>query len=85
MFVLCRNDDILIGGNRYPMSLVRSKFMKLTSTHVLYVMDCLKSNTTKVRNIRKYLLATLFNAPTTISSYYQAEVNHDLPQYARAK
>ena len=83
--VLCRNDDILIGGNRYPMSLVRSKFMKLTSTHVLYVMDCLKSNTTKVRNIRKYLLATLFNAPTTISSYYQAEVNHDLPQYARAK
>ena len=67
------------------MSLVRSKFMKLTSTHVLYVMDCLKSNTTKVRNIRKYLLATLFNAPTTISSYYQAEVNHDLPQYARAK
>ena len=76
---------MLIGGNRYPMSLVRSKFMKLTSTHVLYVMDCLKSNTTKVRNIRKYLLATLFNAPTTISSYYQAEVNHDLPQYARAK
>ena len=75
----------MIGGNRYPMSLVRSKFMKLTSTHVLYVMDCLKSNTTKVRNIRKYLLATLFNAPTTISSYYQAEVNHDLPQYARAK
>lgn len=76
---------MLIGGNRYPMSLVRSKFMKLTSTHVLYVIDCLKSNTTKVRNIRKYLLATLFNAPTTISSYYQAEVNHDLPQYARAK
>lgn len=83
--VLCRSDDMLIGSNRYPMSLVRSKFMKLNSLHVLYVMDCLKANTTKVRNIRKYLLATLFNAPTTISSYYRAEVNYDLPQYARAK
>lgn len=83
--VLCCNDDMVIGGNRYPMSLVRSKFMKLNSCHVLYVMDCLKANTTKVRNIRKYLLATLFNAPTTISSYYQAEVNHDFPMYARAK
>lgn len=83
--VLCQGDDMVIGSNRYPMSLVRSKFLKLNSSHVLYVMDCLKANTTKVRNIRKYLLATLFNAPTTISSYYQAEVNHDFPMYAKAK
>lgn len=83
--VLCQNDDMVIGSNRYPMSLVRSKFLKLNSCHVLYVMDCLKANTTKVRNIRKYLLATLFNAPTTISSYYQAEVNHDMPQFAKAR
>lgn len=83
--VLCQNDDMVIGSNRYPMSLVRSKFLKLNSGHVLYVMECLKANTTKVRNIRKYLLATLFNAPTTISSYYQAEVNHDMPQFAKAR
>ena len=47
-----------------------------------YAIDCFKSNTTKVRNIKKYLLTTLFNAPSTISGYYQAEVNHDFPQYA---
>ena len=83
--VVSQGDSMIIGSNRYPMSLVRSKFMKLNSSHVEYVMDSLKANTTKVRNIKKYMLATLFNAPTTISSYYQAEVNHDFPQYARAK
>lgn len=46
-------------------------------------MDCMKGNTTKVRNIKKYLLAALFNAPTTIGGYYQAEVNHDMPQFAK--
>ncbi|MCQ2081816.1 MAG: replication initiator protein A [Lachnospiraceae bacterium] len=83
--VISRGDSMVIGSNRYPMSLVRSKFLKLNSSHVEYVMDSLKANTTKVRNIKKYMLATLFNAPTTISSYYQAEVNHDFPQYARAR
>lgn len=76
--VLNQGDSIVIASNKYPMSLVRSKFLKLDSSHVEYVMDCLKSNTTRVRNIRKYMLATLFNAPVTIGSYYQAEVNHDL-------
>lgn len=83
--VISQGDSMVIGSNRYPMSLVRSKFLKLNSSHVEYVMDSLKANTTKVRNIKKYMLATLFNAPTTISSYYQAEVNHDFPQYARAR
>ncbi len=83
--VLCQNDDIVIAGSRYPISLVRGKFMRLNSSHVEYVIDCLKANTTKVRNIRKYMLASLFNAPTTISSYYQAEVNHDFPMYAKAR
>ena len=55
------------------------------SGHVEYVVDSLKSNTTKVRNIKKYLLAALFNAPSTISGYYQAEVNHDMPQFARVR
>lgn len=59
--------------------------MKLDSMHVEYVMDCLRGNTTKVKNIKKYLLAALFNAPSTIKGYYQAQVNHDMPQYAMVK
>ena len=61
---------------------MRSKFLKLNSSHVEYAIDCFKGNTTKVRNIKKYLLTTLFNAPSTISGYYQAAVNRDYPQYA---
>lgn len=83
--VLSQGDSIIIASNKYPMSLVRSKFLKLDASHVEYVMDCLKANTTKIRNIKKYMLATLFNAPVTMGSYYQAEVNHDFPQYARAR
>ena len=80
--VLCKNDIIIVASNRYPAELVRSKFLKLNSSHIGYAIDCLKSNTTKVRNIKKYLLTTLFNAPSTISGYYQAEVNHDFPEFA---
>ena len=83
--VVSQTDTIVINSNKYPMSIVRSKFLKLNSSHIEYVMDCLKANTTKVRNIKKYMLATLFNAPSTMSSYYQAEVNHDWPQYAKAR
>ena len=83
--VISKSDSIIIASNRYPTELVKSKFLKLNSGHVEYVMDCLRSNTTKVRNIKKYLLAALFNAPTTMSGYYSARVNHDFPQYARAK
>lgn len=80
--VLCKNGNVLIAKNEYPVQLVKSKFLKLHSGHIEYVMDCLKGNTSKVRNIKKYLLAALFNAPSTISGYYQAEVNHDMPQFA---
>ena len=80
--VLCRNNEIVVASNKYPAELVRSKFLKLTSSHIEYAMGCMKANTTKVHNIKKYLLATLFNAPSTISGYYQAEVNHDYPQFA---
>ena len=80
--VLCRNNEIVVASNKYPAELVRSKFLKLTSSHIEYAIGCMKSNTTKVHNIKKYLLATLFNAPSTISGYYQAEVNHDYPQFA---
>ena len=83
--VLCRTDSVCIASNQYPAQLVKSKFLKLNSSLIQYVMDCLKETTSKVRNIKKYLLAALFNAPTTMRSYYQAEVNHDFPQYACAK
>ena len=69
---------ICVSGDDYPASLVKEKLLRLTSTHMDYVFECLDKNTTYVRNIKKYLLATLFNAPSTIDSYYSALVNHDL-------
>ena len=80
--VLCKNKSIVVASSEYPAELVRSKFLKLNMFHVEYAMDCIRKNTSKIHNIKKYLLAALFNAPSTISGYYQAEVNHDLPQYA---
>lgn len=80
--VLCKSDNVIIASNEYPVQLVKSKFLKLNSSHIQYVMECLKGTTSKVRNIKKYLLAALFNAPSTMKSYYQAAVNHDMPQYA---
>ena len=80
--VLCQNEEILIASNRYPVQFVKSKFLKLKYSHIEYVIECLKKNTSKVKNIKKYMLAALFNAPVTIDGYYQAEVNHDMPQFA---
>ena len=69
---------IRIAGDDYPAKLVKSKFMKLNSSHIQFVIDCMHQNTTKIRNIKKYLLAVLFNAPNTIDSYYTALVAHDM-------
>ena len=69
---------IRIAGDDYPAEVVKSRFMKLDSSHVQYVMDCMKDNTTYVRNIKKYLLAALYNAPTNINSYYSSLVQHDM-------
>ena len=80
--VLCQNEEILIASNWYPAELVKSKFLKLEYSHIEYVIECLKKNTSKIKNIKKYMLAALFNAPATIDGYYQAEVNHDMPQFA---
>lgn len=74
--------EILIASERYPAALVKSKFLKLNYMHIDYVISCMKKNTTKVKNIKKYLLAALFNAPSTIDGYYQAEVNADMPHWA---
>ena len=78
--MLCKNTDIIVASNSYPAELVKSKLLKLNNTHIEYAMDCLEKNTTKVRNIKKYMLAVLFNAPSTVSGYYQAAVNHDMSQ-----
>lgn len=69
---------IRIAGEEYPYSLVKSKFLKLNSSHLQYVIGCMQNNTTKVANIKAYLITALYNAPNTISHYYNAEVNHDL-------
>ena len=82
--VIGTGKEILIASNRYPAEIVKSRFLKLNYSHIEYVLYCLKQNTTKVKNIRKYLLAALFNAPSTMDGYFQAEVNHDMPQYVLA-
>ena len=76
--VCSKRECIRVCGEDKPAEVVKSRLMKLTNEHIRYVMDSLKENTTKVRNIKQYLLAVLYNAPITISSYYSALVNHDL-------
>ena len=71
---------IRIAGDDYPAELVKAKFMKLNSSHIEFVLDCLQQNTTKIRNIKQYLRAALFNAPSTIDSYYTALVAHDMAE-----
>lgn len=80
--LVSQQEYILIASDRYPAELVKSKLLKLNYSHIDYVLHCFHSNTTKVRNIKKYLLAALFNAPSTMSGYYRAEVNHDMPELA---
>ena len=70
--------SIRIAGDDYPAELVKSKFMRLDSSHIEFVFDCLSKNTSEIRNIKKYLLAMLFNAPSTINGYYAALVAHDM-------
>ena len=75
---------IRIAGDDYPAELVKAKFMKLNSSHIEFVMDCMRENTTKIRNIKQYLRAVLFNAPSTIDNYYTALVAHDMASGALA-
>ena len=77
--VVCvKRKSIRIGGEDYPYELVKSKFLKLNQGHIEYVMERMKNTTTKIGNIRSYLLTTLYNAPDTMNYYYQQEVQHDL-------
>ena len=76
--VCSRRETIRIAGDDYPAEVVKSRFLKLDSSHIEYVLDRMRGNTTYVRNIKKYLLAALYNAPATIGSYYTSLVSHDM-------
>lgn len=75
--ILSKRKYIRIARDEIPVEVVKSRLLKVDSSHVEYVFDCLDQNTTKVRNIKAYLLTALYNAPATMDSYYRAEVNHD--------
>ena len=77
--VICgTSETVRIGKSEFPREVVRSRLFKLNCEHIEYVVDCMKENTTDVRNIRSYLLTALYNAPATIDNHYRAKVNHDL-------
>ena len=76
--VCAKRKTTRISGADFPHEIVRSRFLKLDSSHIEFVMDCLQKNTTQVHNIKQYLLAVLFNAPTTMNNHYTSLVNHDM-------
>lgn len=78
VLMMPEDSTLRIAGAEKPVSLVKSRFMKLDYSHIEYVLFCLQRNTAKVGNIKAYLLTTLYNATMTMNHYYQAEVNHDL-------
>lgn len=79
--VCTQKASLVIAGDTYPAAIVKSKLLKLTSEHIEYVIDCMRENTSDIRNIKKYLLAALFNAPSTIDSYYTTKVHHDMANF----
>ena len=82
--VCTRRKTIRVAGDDYPAELVKAKFMKLDGEHIRFVLDCMRENTTKIRNIKQYLKAALFNAPSTIGNYYTSLVSHDMASGALA-
>ena len=78
-FVSWKTPDLLNGnaGDDKPTEVVRSRLKKLNADHIRFVLGCLAENTAPVRNMKQYLLAMLYNAPTTMNLYYQNKTNHD--------
>ena len=77
--VVCvKRTTIRIAGEDYPYELVKSKFLKLNSGHLEYVIGCMHDTNTKITNIKAYMVTALYNAPSTINHYYQQEVQHDM-------
>ena len=76
---LCsKRSTFSLGKDTYPYALVKDRLLRLDSSHIEYILDCIDGNTTDIRNIKPYLLKTLINAPATMDSYYRTKVNHDL-------
>ena len=75
--VTSRKRFLRICGEEKPKEVVKSRLMKLDSSHIQYILECLKENSTQIRNIKQYLLATLYNAPVTVDSYYSTQVRHE--------
>ena len=80
--VCARRKTARVCGSDFPAEVVKSQLLKLDAEHIRFVLKCLHENTSKIKNIKQYLLATLYNAPITISSYYSALVSHDLAEPA---
>lgn len=77
--VVCvKRSTIRVAGEEYPYELVKSRFLKLESSHLEYVIGCMQNTTTKITNIKAYMITSLYNAPTTINHFYQQEVQHDM-------
>ena len=77
--VVCvKHPTIRVAGEEYPYELVKSRFLKLESSHLEYVIGCMQNTTTKITNIKAYMITSLYNAPTTINHFYQQEVQHDM-------
>ena len=76
--ICSKKETIRVAGNDFPQAVVKSRLLKLDGEHIRFVFDCLKENTTQVRNMKQYLLTVLYNAPVTIENHYAAQVNHDL-------
>ena len=83
IFCASPGEKCRVNGIDFSIPVVQKRFRQLTGEHIEYVLDCLKGNDREIRNVRSYLITSLFNAPTTIGSYYQARVNHD--RYERQK
>lgn len=76
---LCsKRSSFSLGKDTYPYALVKDRILRLDSSHIEYILDCIDGNTTDIRNIKPYMLKTLINAPATMDSYYRTKVNHDL-------
>lgn len=77
--VVCvKRPTIRVAGEEYPYELVKSRFLKLESSRLEYVIGCMQNTTTKITNIKAYMMTSLYNAPTTINHFYQQEVQHDM-------
>ncbi len=76
--VCSKKETLRVAGNDFPQAVVRDRLLKLDREHIRFVFECLRENTTQVRNMKQYLLAVLFNAPVTIENHYAAQVSHDL-------